>query len=262
MATVLLPLAAFATALLGAVCGIGGGILLRPLLDAGFGMDAATASFLSGCTVLAMASAAVLRSMAYAKKARAPKRNPRVSVILSAGAAVGGILGKQLFERARRFFPDHTVGTAQAWMIFLMCAAVLAYLLMKKRIQLRKLAHPALIVGAGLGLGVISAFLGIGGGPFNHMVLSYFFGMDIKTGALHSLYIVLFSQAASFAVIAVTGAWPAFDWAALLLMAAAGALGGLIGSAVSKRAGQGHVEWTLRGALVLIMGVSVYNAAR
>jgi uncharacterized membrane protein YfcA len=262
--TVLLLMAAFSTAVLGAVCGIGGGILLKPLLDACFGMDAAAASFLSGCTVLAMAAVALLRSAVFAKQAqgKAPRLDLRAGTILSVGAALGGVLGKLLFQWLAGFFSGSRVGTAQSLAILILCAAVLAYLLLKKRIRSRRVTHPVPIAGTGLALGVISSFLGIGGGPFNHMALSLLFGMDTKTCAVHSLYIVLFSQAASLASVAVTGAWPVFDRGALLLMAAGGALGGYIGSALSKRAGQRQVEWTLGGALILIMGVCAYNAMR
>ena len=38
----------------GAICGIGGGIIIKPVLDATGVADVATINFLSGCTVLAM----------------------------------------------------------------------------------------------------------------------------------------------------------------------------------------------------------------
>jgi len=59
--------------------------------------------------------------------------------------------------------------------------------------------------------------------------------------------------------IAATGAWPGFRWETLLLMSAGGAIGGYVGSALSRRSGQRHIEWTLGCALVLIMGVCAYN---
>ena len=51
----------------------------------------------------------------------------------------------------------------------------------------------------------LSAFLGIGGGPINLAILSFCFSMDSKTAALNSLYIILFSQAASFINTLVRG---------------------------------------------------------
>lgn len=39
---------------------------------------------------------------------------------------------------------------------------------------------------AGSVLGIFSSFLGIGGGPINLMILSFFFSMDTKTAAFNS----------------------------------------------------------------------------
>jgi len=258
-------LAAVATAVLGAVCGIGGGILLKPLLDAFSGMDAGTVSFLSGCTVLSMAAVSLLHGVVRGKNIsdkNEPKLNLRVCALLSAGAVIGGLLGRQLFHLLARDISGSAAGAVQSAAILLMCAAVLVYLFAKKRIRPRGIRHPLPITGAGLALGTLSAFLGIGGGPLNHVVLSFFFGMDTKTGAANSLLIVFFAQAASLAGTAFTGSWPVFDWRALLLMCAGGALGGLVGSALAKRAAQRQVEWTLRAALMLMIGVSAYNLMR
>ena len=47
---------------LGAISGIGGGVIIKPVMDALGGMSVSTISFLSGCTVLAMSVVSVLRS--------------------------------------------------------------------------------------------------------------------------------------------------------------------------------------------------------
>ena len=45
---------AFGASIVGAICGIGGGVIIKPLLDA-FGIaSVAEISFLSGCTVLSI----------------------------------------------------------------------------------------------------------------------------------------------------------------------------------------------------------------
>lgn len=57
----------------------------------------------------------------------------------------------------------------------------------------------------GVLLGIISSFLGIGGGPINLVVLGYCFSMDSKTAAVISLYIILFSQLASLLAALISG---------------------------------------------------------
>ena len=45
---------AFAACILGTICGMGGGIIIKPVLDATGVMSVAAVNFLSGCTVIAM----------------------------------------------------------------------------------------------------------------------------------------------------------------------------------------------------------------
>lgn len=52
----------FGASVVGAICGIGGGVLIKPLLDAFGVLSVSTISFLSGCTVLAMSCYSVVRA--------------------------------------------------------------------------------------------------------------------------------------------------------------------------------------------------------
>ena len=74
----------------GAICGIGGGVIIKPVLDAFAVLDVATISFLSGCTVLAMTCYSVGRAM-WKKESVI---NLRTSTPLAIGAIGGGIIGK------------------------------------------------------------------------------------------------------------------------------------------------------------------------
>ena len=57
---ILVLLIAFGASIVGAICGIGGGVIIKPLLDA-FGIaSVAEISFLSGCTVLSMSCYSVI----------------------------------------------------------------------------------------------------------------------------------------------------------------------------------------------------------
>ena len=87
----------------------------------------------------------------------------------------------------------------------------------------------------GLLLGIMSSFLGIGGGPINLVVLGYFFSMDTKTAAANSLYIILFSQTASLLATLLTASVPEFRIPALILMVAGGIGGGIVGRKLNKK---------------------------
>ena len=53
-------LVSFFASVIGAICGIGGGVIIKPVLDA-FGLySVSTISFMSGCIVLAMTAYSVI----------------------------------------------------------------------------------------------------------------------------------------------------------------------------------------------------------
>ena len=47
---------------IGGISGVGGGVIIKPVMDAVSGLPVATISFLSGCTVLAMTITSMVRS--------------------------------------------------------------------------------------------------------------------------------------------------------------------------------------------------------
>ena len=55
-------LVCFTASIIGGLCGVGGGVLAKPLLDAAGVMPIATVSFLSGLTVLSMAAISVYKN--------------------------------------------------------------------------------------------------------------------------------------------------------------------------------------------------------
>lgn len=86
----------------------------------------------------------------------------------------------------------------------------------------------------GLILGLFSSFLNIGGGPFNLIVLSYYFSMDSNMAALNSINIILFSQVTNLISTFVQGEMPSIKWEMLIGMMISGAIGGYVGRRIAK----------------------------
>ncbi len=103
---------------------------------------------------------------------------------------------------------------------------------------------------------------GCHGWPIHLMVLSFCFSMDSKTAALHSLYIILFSQSASFLNTAISGSIPAFDWPVMGVMVFGGVLGGLLGRRISKRLDNGGIDRIFFVLLIVITLISIYNLSK
>ena len=114
---------------IGGICGIGGGVVIKPLLDATGIMSVSTVSFLSGLTVLAMAVISVY------KNRKSNELDTRRSVPLGIGAAVGGVAGKQIFELVKHAAGnDRLVGAVQAIVLGLLVLGTLIYVRNKARI--------------------------------------------------------------------------------------------------------------------------------
>ena len=252
-------LVALAASAVGAICGIGGGVIIKPVLDLFRLETVSTISFLSGCTVLTMTCYSVGKSLLAGEKNVALD----IGTPLAVGAAVGGLLGNQLFALARRLSDmPNQVGAIQSACLAIVTAGTLLYTLNKSRVPTRRVRNKGGCAAIGLALGCMSSFLGIGGGPINLVVLYFFFSMDTKTAAANSLYIILFSQLASLITTLVTHTVPDFRWPVLMLMAAGGLAGGILGRKLNRHMDGKAVENLFVLLMMVIICISIFNAWR
>lgn len=256
---ILFFIVSFLASIVGAICGIGGGVVIKPVLDMLQMGDAGTINFLSGCTVLSMSLYSVVKSLTAGDS----KVEMSTGTPLALGAAVGGVVGKQLFSTIKELFHGSpAVGGVQAIALGIITLGTLVYTIKKASITTRRTDNKTVCVVIGLALGVMSSFLGIGGGPINLVVLGYCFSMDTKTAAANSLYIILFSQIASLLTTFVTASVPDFDYLALILMVAGGIGGGIVGRKFNRKMNNQAVDKLFIGLMVLIVAICVYNTLR
>lgn len=249
---------AFLSSIGGAICGIGGGVVIKPVLDMLQMGEVSTINFLSGCTVLSMS----LYSVSKALLNRDSKVEMATCTPLAIGAAVGGVAGKQLFSAVKAMFASPAmVGGVQALSLGLITVGTLLYTVCKSRIRTRRTSSKTACGAIGLALGIMSSFLGIGGGPINLVVLGYCFSMDSKTAAANSLYIILFSQLASLVTTLISGV-PDFRPLVLVLMVAGGIGGGIVGRSLNRKMDNRAVDKLFICLLVLIIAICVYNTVR
>ena len=249
----------FCASVLGAICGIGGGVVIKPVLDLCGLASVSTISFLSGCTVLSMSCYSVVKSTL----AHESRVDTKLGTPLALGAVVGGVAGKRIFDLVKALFASpNAVGAVQAGCLALITLGTLIYTIFKHRVRTKQVTNRAVCGLIGLALGLMSSFLGIGGGPINLVVLFYFFSMDTKTAAQNSLYIILFSQIASLLTTLITRSVPDFQWLTLLVMVCGGIGGGIVGRAVNKKIDNRAVDKLFMGLMGLIICISIFNAVR
>jgi len=249
-------LISFGASIAGAICGIGGGVIIKPTLDAFGVLSVSAISFLSGSTVLAMTCYSVIKG----KMSGESLVDMKTGTPLAIGAAIGGVVGKSMFQAVSSLFADKDmVGAVQAACLLVITLGTLIYTIKKDRIHTHHVTNPVICVLIGLVLGILSSFLGIGGGPINLVVLFFFFSMDTKAAAQNSLYIILFSQITGLLNSLVTGTVPEFSVWLLVLMVIGGILGGMSGRVINKKIDEMVVDKLFLFLMVVIIGINIYN---
>ncbi|MGG7325599.1 TSUP family transporter [Clostridium baratii] len=239
----------------GAISGIGGGVIIKPVLDALGTLNVSTISFLSGCTVLAMTSMTLFRS-----RNSDVEIDKRKGTLLAVGGAIGGIVGKYIFDAIKTAYGNGAVvGAAQSIFLAIVTIGVLIFTLNRSKFKTYNIENNMSCIIIGLLLGSISAFMGIGGGPINLAILYLLFSMNSKKAALNSIYIIFFSQLASFLFTILRGKVPSFGWDVCLFMIAGGLLGGTIGPMISKKLSLKGVDKVYTTLVIVVIVISIYN---
>lgn len=255
----ILGMVSLLSSVIGSICGIGGGVIIKPVLDATGIMSVSAISFLSGCTVLTMTVVSVGKNM----RSGAAKMDLRIATALAAGAALGGAVGKWMFQAMKEAVgKENLVGMTQAFVLLVITLATLIYTVRKGGIRTKRYDQIWICGGIGILLGIFSSFLGIGGGPINLMVLGYFFSMSTKEAALSSLYIIMFSQVTSLVQTLVTGSVPKIRPDYLIVMVLGGMAGGAIGSRINRKIPERRVDRLFIALMTVIIGINIYNIIR
>lgn len=241
----------------GALTGMGGGVIIKPVLDVMQGYDVSTIGVLSAVTVFAMAISSLGKQL-VAKNSVPVK----LAVPLACGAVAGGLLGQMALDFVVGGIEGNTVTLIQNALLCLLIFIVFAYMKTKDHFPSPALTGltPAILVG--LALGVISSFLGIGGGPINVAVLIYVFALSTKTAAMCSIFVILFSQASKLITVAVGTGFAIYDLKMLPAMVIGGVAGGFIGSSLSKKFSEKTVEFWFNVIQLVVLALAVLNIVR
>jgi len=246
----------FLACIVGTICGIGGGIIVKPILDFFGWTSISTISFLSSCMVLAMSCYSVIKSFTAGKNVI----KLRDITLLAIGSAIGGIVGSNIFEFIKSQFENpNFVGAVQSICLTTISIGVLIYTIFKSKIKNYYMTGSILCITIGLLLGGVSSFLGIGGGPINLVVLTFLFGMDSKTAVVNSLYIILISKITNIFTTVATNNVPDFDWITLGMMIVGAITGSFIGTKINKKINNAAVDKLFCILMICIIVISGYN---
>ncbi len=244
-------LVAFGATTFGALAGLGGGIIIKPLLDTLGHYDLSTIGLLSSITVFSMAIVSI-----YKQSKNGFKANKNL-LLLALGSILGGGVGKSLFAFTLNFFSNENIlSGVQA----ILLATLLILVFFKKHLPHFHVKNPILVSLIGLLLGTIASFLGIGGGPINVAVLYLFMALDIKDSAVNSIFIILLSQLSKLSLVLIGEGFGSYDLKMLAVMIPGGILGGLIGSKLNKTVNSSTLHKVFNIAVLLIIFINFFNA--
>lgn len=253
--TILYFLVGVVASIIGAIAGLGGGIIIKPVLDFLGHYDVTTIGVLSSSTVLSMAIVSLINAFRAGSKVKL-----KIGITLAVGSIVGGLIGHFIFEILIDSMKNKDFVTViQAGILAILMISIFILDHKRKNMRTANLENIFLIFMAGIGLGGIASFLGIGGGPLNIPILMLAFSMTAKEAALNSIFIIFFSQVSSLLLTATTTGFSPFNLEMLWGMIVGGALGGWIGRMISRKMDDAHVVKLFHILLLVVLILNVYN---
>ena len=244
----------FTATLLGAFVGLGGGVIIKPVLDVINFHTLQQIAFYSSCAVFAMS----LTSTAKHIKNKTPI-NAKIVLLFALGSVVGGFAGNKLFNYALAMSSSpETVRGVQSALLCLLLALVIASV----NINIKKfnVKNPLAIALSGLVLGLTAAFLGIGGGPINVAVLTILFSFTMRDAAVYSVAIIFFSQLSNLITTYVNTGFHSLDPKYLIVIVPCAVIGGLVGAGLNRKCNEKTIKTVFTVAVSAVCALSLYNS--
>lgn len=253
MIGILYAIVIFIATFLGSSAGLGGGVIIKPVLDFIGAHDLSMISFLSTSAVFTMAVYSTIKQVR-----NKVKFDTMMIVLVAIGAMIGGNVGSSLFSYLMKVMDNDVLRFIQSLSLAILLIVVLINVNVEHKNLTVKNKFVTFIIG--LLLGIISAFLGIGGGPINVAVFIFFFSVDLKSATVYSIATILFSQGSKLFTIATTSGFAIFDLSLLWYTLQMAVLGGIVGTYVNHKANEKLIKQIFNITVVCIILLNLYNA--
>ncbi|MBJ8325974.1 TSUP family transporter [Streptococcus pacificus] len=243
----------FATTV-GATTGLGGGIIIKPLFDVVGFHSVDEIGFFSSVAVFSMCIVSL-----YKQLRRGTAFNKTIVYSISFGSVIGGFLGEYLFQYAFEIWSNQQVKAVQASVLLVTLLVIFYYTLSKDKIKNLQITSKIGSVLIGLFLGMISVFLGIGGGPLNVSMLMFCFSFPIREAAFYSLATIFFSQLSKLGISVLGGSFIAYDLKIIPFLIITAFIGGLIGTRLNQSLPIKKIEQLYSLLIIFLILLSAYN---
>lgn len=279
MNTIVIIIVATIGTFLGSLCGIGGGIIIKPILDAFDYFTHFQVGLISMSCVLTTSLSAVIKHLLNKTHIKF-----KDSITLAIGSILGGIAGAFLLNIVKEsiinaFHTDpesapteHGKGSIiitiiqNALIMFFMMLVLLYMLVLKKKGISFHLENIFIICAIGLFLGLISVFMDIGGGAINVCIFVLLFSMDVKSVAVDSLLVIVFSQTAKFVQYAVIGNFQKYvvfndklPWWLFVVLIVISVITGIYGSVLNRKIKANYIDYAYNLSIFAIILIAGFN---
>lgn len=254
MMRIILAIVAVFASIIGALTGVGSGIVLKTFYDLVNAGNVLAIGFYSTIMVFTMCIVSILKQVKHGFKF-----NLGFLISISLGSILGGYLGNELLNIAAAGMPEKLVKLVQSIILF----ATLVYL----TIYTRKSAHSdkksneniVLAFFVGLFLGAISIFLAIGGGPLNVSLFVIIFHFTMKQSSVYSIATVFFSQITKIISIVASTQYQMFDMKMIPMLIIASIIGGYIGTVWNQKISSAKLESLYTIFMIAITAITGFN---
>ena len=237
----------------GAISGMGGGVLIKPIFDFIGADSVASVSFFSTVAVFTMSLVSTIRQLQSGMKIKL-----FIVLNISLGAIIGGILGNNCFEfLLRHISSEDNLLLIQIFITIL--TLLFAFYYNRKPFAAYHFASWFWYLLCGVFLGFLASFLGIGGGPINVSLLMLLFSFPIKEAAVYSIATIFFSQLAKILTITFTTGFYRYNMHMLYFIIPAAILGGLFGAKCSNLFSEKRVSFVFQIVILLVITINLFN---
>lgn len=243
---------------LGSMTGMGGGVIIKPTLDILNNFDISNINVLSSITVFFMTIVSIIK---YVKNDINMKI--KTGFLLGLGSVLGGFLGDKAFYLFLEIINNNDTAKAiQSALLIIILIVNIIYVKHKSIIKSFELKTSIIILSSGVFLGMLSSFLGIGGGPINVSLLMFLFSFNVKEAAAYSIVTIFFAQLSKIGSIAVLTGFSMYKLDMLIYMVPAGVLGGFIGCVMSKTMDTQKIEEIFKIVMLGVIFIALYTVVK
>lgn len=238
----------------GSIAGLGGGVIIKPMLDMIGYHDVNTISLYSSVAVFSMCIVSI-----YKQLKNGFTFDIKVISIICIGSVIGGLVGENIFTELIKVLDNEYVKALQAILLLISLIGIVSYTKYKESVKKLKIENAYLTFCIGLFLGAFSIFLGIGGGPLNVTVLLVFFSYSLKEATVYSIATIFFSQISKLSSIIFLGKIAQYDVSFIPIIIFSAIIGGYIGTIINQSLKEITIQKVYIILLYILIIISCYN---